>query len=69
MVRTYRRKTDRGVKGSLDKALELVANGYTLRKAATEAGVNHVTLSRRVKSNESGTGYKKPRFVFDQQME
>jgi hypothetical protein len=49
-------------------ALQMVNEGHTIRSAAKVAGVNFVTLSRRVKKKDQG-GYKKPRNIFTDEEE
>lgn len=55
MVRNRQRKTDKGTHSetSMREAVELVRDGMSLRKAAELKNVNHITLYRYVKKNNS----------------
>ena len=72
-MRTYVRQSDRGKfsRESMLAAVHLVQQGMSIRKAATEKGVNYKTLSQCVKVKTTGGtlddasfGYVKARQVF-----
>lgn len=65
MVRKYVRKTKAPDKENLAKALVLHEEGLSIRKAARETGISHVTLSRAVNNK----GYSKQHKVFSTEME
>lgn len=63
MARNRVRKTKKTSEESMRRALDLIKQGWTARKAAKAEGVNHVTLSRYKKKVEKDPSIQlKPRF-------
>ena len=71
MVRTYKRKSDRGSYGAaaLEQAIELVVEKKaSLREASQATGVPFNTIRRKLKTGCS-SGYSKPQQVIPSEME
>ena len=71
MVRTYKRKSDRGAYGAaaLEQAVELVEKmKASLQEASQATGVSFNTIRRKPKTG-SPSGYSKPRQVIPSGME
>ncbi|RUS83591.1 hypothetical protein EGW08_008645 [Elysia chlorotica] len=76
MVRTYKRKTERASVplAAYDAAINDVDGGKTIRQAAKDHGLCHVSLQRRLKKRENGgdnynSTFSKHKKVFDGEQE